>query len=64
MIQLKLRRTNSIFGSWACEEILPNGEYFCMDDPLGLGHSIREALEDFERSFELLRGSKPNYKWS
>ena len=60
MIQLKLRRTNSIFGSWKCEEAGRND----FNDLVGIGHSIHEAIEDFERSYQILKGSKPNYKWS
>ena len=60
MIQLKLRRTNSIFGSWACEELGKDDFH----DPIGIGHSIQEAIEDFEKTCLILIGVKPDYKWS
>jgi len=60
MIQLKVRRSDSIMGKWACEEIKQNTD---LNAPLGMGDSIQEAIEDFERSFTTLIGMKPDYKW-
>jgi len=59
MIQLKVRRTNSFDGSWACEEIGKN----MLDDPIGYGKCIEDAIGDFIRSYEILMGIKPMYTW-
>lgn len=60
MIQLKIKRTNSVFGSWKCEELGKVG----LNDPMGVNRSIEEAIEDFLNCYKKLKGFTPNYKWS
>ena len=60
MIQLKVSRTNSIYGSWKCEEM--NNKI--LGAPIGISDSIEDAIGDFLRSFWILNGYDLNdYKW-
>ncbi len=67
MIQLKVRRTNNLYGTWACEELRVTNmknEVDKMDEPLGIGKCIEDAIEDFFKSCEKTVGCRPNdYKW-
>lgn len=64
MINLKIRRINSIHGSWACEEIKKYPTYPKITDLIGIGQSIEDSIDDFIRSFKILKGFIPDYKWS
>jgi len=61
MIHLKIRITNSILGTWACEELKEEHD---MNDPLAINKSIPEAIEDFLYAYKVFNGFTPNYKWS
>lgn len=60
MIYLKIKRTNSIFGTWKCEEI---GKHKFVD-PIGIGSNIQEAIEIFLKEYKFFNGFTPDYKWS
>jgi len=59
MIQLKIKRTNTVLGSWKCEEMISD-----LSACIGLGKSIQEAINDYIEEYKLINGFTPDYKWS
>lgn len=57
MITIEIRQSAKP-GWWIAEE---QGQSLC--DPYGFGESIQEAMEQFLKSYTIMIGTRPQYKW-